>query len=268
VRQILSAIGFGVASIGYALGMRKKVTVDNLSRAYPDLSQSDIKAIARKAYTNLGIVFAEMLYLRFAHKKNIASHITISNPNIFNKVLEEGRGLIVVAGHFANWEWLALGGAMLLGKTFSVVRKNIQKSLAERFLSNMRIRTGNNLIDAGNIRAMYRVLQSGGCIAMLADQAAPGESTRIPFFGREVPTFEGPARLALRTHAPMLFAECLRQNNGDYIITFYPIPYDDLTVNSPENIHELTFRHTRLLEKIIRRNPDQWLWQHKRWKYV
>jgi KDO2-lipid IV(A) lauroyltransferase len=268
VRRILIAFGKYVAFIGFALGIRKKVTLDNLARAYPDISESQRKAIAKKSYANLGVVFTEMLYLRFAKRKNITKHIAISNPNIFHQALDERKGLIVVAGHFANWEWLALGGSLRLGKNFSIVRKNIQKSFTERFLSDMRIRTGNSLIDAGNIRGMYRTLQTGGCIAMLADQAAPGESTRVQFFGREVPTFEGPARLALRTRAPMLFAECLRQDSGDYIINFYPVPYDDLSNNSTENIYELTLRHTHILEEIIRRHPDQWLWQHKRWKYA
>ena len=132
----------------------------------------------------------------------------------------------------------------------------------------MRVRTGNILIDAGNIRGMYHELQNGGCIALLADQAAPGESTRVEFFGREVPTFEGPARLALRTGAPILFAECIRNTDGDYTVTFHPISYDDLLGDSSDNIRELTNRHTHLLERIIREHPGQWLWQHKRWKYV
>ena len=176
--------------------------------------------------------------------------------------------MIVVAGHFANWEWLALGGSLALNENFAIVRKNIQTSFTERFLERMRVRTGNSLINSADIRKMYRVLQNRRCIALLADQSAPGESVLVTFFGKEVPTFEGPARLALRTRAPMLFAECLRKENDDYVITFYPIPFDDLLDDSHGNIRELTYRHTHILEEIIRKNPDQWLWQHRRWKYV
>ena len=115
---------------------------------------------------------------------------------------------------------------------------------------------------------MYRVLQNKGCLALLADQSAPGESTHVEFFGKEVPTFEGPSRLALRTGAPMLFAECLRKGDGDYLITFYPIPFYDLVGDSADNIRELTYRHTHLLETVNRKKPAQWLWLHRRWKYV
>lgn len=266
MRTALNFIGFIIAQTAFLLGIRKNVTLENLKRAYPELPLFQQRKIAKKAYTNLGIVFAEMAYLRFAGHKNIAKHISLSNPDLFYDSLKEGRGLIVVAGHFANWEWLALGGALILKKNFSIVRKNIQTSFTERFLERMRMRTGNSLTNSGDIRKMYRLLQQGNCIALLADQSAPGESTPVEFFGHKVPTFEGPARLALRTRAPMIFAECLRGENGDYKITFYPISYNDLLDDSSQNISELTHRHTHILEEIIRRHPDQWLWQHRRWK--
>lgn len=268
MRSFLRITGIIVARIAYAFGVRKKVTLDNLKHAYPEYSISEQEEIAKKSYHNLGIVFSEMLYLRFANLKNISQHIIVSNPKLFQDRIRDGKGLIVVSAHFANWEWLALGGSLILDTNFTIVRKNISTSFTERFLEKMRIRSGNKLKDAGDIRGMYRVINSGGCIALLADQAAPGKSTRINFFGREVPTFEGPARLALRTKAPMLFAECLREQNGDYTITFYSIPHDDLVGDAAGNIHELTYRHAHLLETIIRKHPDQWLWQHRRWKYI
>jgi len=266
VRSILNTIGIYVAILAYTFGIRQSVTLENLKYAYPELSSGERNKIAKASYRNLAIIFAEMLYLRFASRKNIAKHITVTNPELFHHSIDQGKGLIVVAGHFANWEWLALGGALSLKKSFAVVRKNIHAW--EKFMEKMRLRTGNELINSGDIRKMYRIINNGGCIAMLADQAAPGESVRVNFFGREVPTFEGPARLALRTRAAMLFAACLRTENGDYAITFHPILFDDLIGDNHDNIKELTARHTRMLEEVIRLHPDQWLWQHKRWKYV
>lgn len=268
MRAVLKTIGILFAKTAYALGIRKMVTLENLKKAFPTLSLQKQKEIAKGAYKNLGIVFSEMLYLRFASSKNIAKHISITNAELFHALLMQKRGLIVVAGHFANWEWLALGGAAVLQRNFAIVRKNISTSFTERFLERMRIRTGNTLVNSGDIRKMYRILLEGCCLALLADQAAPGESIRVAFLGREVPTFEGPARLALHTRAPMLFAETIRQKNGDYSITFDPIPFDDLQGVSDENIRELTYRHSHLLEQAICKHPEQWLWQHRRWKYV
>ncbi len=268
MRLALQLTGILIARIAYFFGVRKKVTLDNLSNAFPELTENQRRVLAKKSYSNLGIVFAEMIYLRFASLQIIGRYITVSNPQLFHKYIKEQNGLIVVAGHYANWEWLALGGAIVLHENFAIVRKNIQTSFTERFLEKMRIRSGNSLINSGDIRKMYGVLRNGKCIALLADQAAPGESARVKFFGREVPTFEGPARLALRTKSPMLFAECIRTENGNYVITFHVISFDDLQGDTPENIRELTYRHTHLLEEAIRRHPEQWLWQHRRWKYV
>src|SRR5205823_3451427 len=143
----LNAIGMFIALLAYAIGVRKKITLENLTFAYPEMTDVERKRIAQKSYKNLGVVFAEMLYLRFAAKEKIARHITISNPGIFHASLAQGKGLIVVAGHCANWEWLALGGALVLSKNFAVIRKNIQTSFTERFLEKMRVRTGNSLIN-------------------------------------------------------------------------------------------------------------------------
>ena len=87
----LNVIGIIVARIAYSLGIRRKVTLENLKNAYPELSLWEQKKIARKAYKNLGIVFAEMVYLRFANRKNIAKHILISNPELFCTSLNENR---------------------------------------------------------------------------------------------------------------------------------------------------------------------------------
>ncbi|MEP7234237.1 MAG: lysophospholipid acyltransferase family protein [Ignavibacteriota bacterium] len=266
VLSVLRIVGSVIARAAFIFHIRRRVTTENLESAFPALSENDRIKIAKKSYSNIGIVFAEMVYLRYAKSKYIAEHITIANPAMYHSAIAQSRGLVVIAGHFANWEWLALGGSMLLHSNFAVVRKNIQTTFTERFLDKMRKRSGNQLINSADIRKMFRVLQNGNCIALLADQAAPSESVRVDFFGREVPAFEGPARLALRTQAPMLLAECRRVDDGDYLITFHEIAYSDLVGHSIESVKELTVRHTKLLEEIIRRNPEQWLWQHRRWK--
>ena len=267
MRDLLNLLGILFAYAAYAFGVRRSVTYENLRLAYPELATDDINILTKKTYRNLGIVFAEMLYLRFASKNKIESQIHVTNPEVFHEADRFGKGLIVVAGHISNWEWLALGGALVLKKNFFVVQKNIRTSFTDGFLQRMRVRSGNSLINSGDIRKMYRTLSLEGCIAMLADQAAPSESAQISFFGRPTPTFEGPARLALRTRAPLLFAECTRTIDSQYSVTFSPVEFGDLQNDSTDNINLLTARHTALLESSIRKHPDQWLWQHRRWKY-
>ncbi len=152
---------------------------------------------------------------------------------------------------------------MALGSNFAIVRKNIQTSLTEKFLEKLRLRSGNTLINAGDVRGMVRTLQAGRCLAMLADQSAPSESSRVDFFGANTPTQEGPAWLATKTAARMLFAECHLERGGVYRITFHPI-----TIGPLDTIETVTQKHASVLEQIIVERPEPWVWQHKRWKYV
>jgi len=263
MRRLLVAAGIIFASCAYALGIRKQVTIANLNRSFPSKTERDRRRVARRAYRNLGRVFAEMIYLRFASLKTILKQTSMDNPELYHAALAKGKGLIVVAGHYANWEWLALGGSLGLHTTFSIVRKNIQTSFTEKFLERMRQRSGNKLINSANTFGMLRTLKEGGCVSILADQAAPPDSALVSFMNTTVSAYEGPARLALATGANMLFAECTIESDKNYRIRFIPIPYD-----ISDTVETITQKHVSILEKLILERPELWLWQHKRWKFL
>lgn len=266
MRWVLVVLGVAFAQCARIFRIRCDVTLANLKRAFPDRSVSFHKNILSRSYSNLGRVFGEFLYLRFATLHGIKKQMNFRNPELFTKLLNEGKGLVVVAGHLANWEWMAIAGPLHLGKNFSVVIKNNPVGATEKFLQRMRRKTGNPLINSADVRSMFRTLRDGGCVALLGDQAAPGESARVNFFGTQLPSFEGPARLALRTRSPMLFAKCVYEGRGRYSTEFIHVQYTDLTGDTPEAVAELTQRHTSLLESAIREHPEQWVWQHRRWK--
>lgn len=268
VHRLLVFLGSTLAAGAYYLGIRTEVTMKNLEMAFVQKDKKWRSKIAKESYRNLGRVFAEMVYLRFASKKKIVWGLSISNPEVFINAHKKGRGLIAVSGHYANWEWMALAAAVHLDIRYHIVVKNIVTGAAESFLAKMRERTGNKLIPAGDVRQMFRILKSGGAVTLLADQSAPGESVRVPFMGIPTPTFEGPARLALQTRAELLFGICEPASGGKYNLTFTSIPFDDLQDTSIESVRELTSRHTAILESYIRKHPEFWLWQHRRWKNI
>jgi Kdo2-lipid IVA lauroyltransferase/acyltransferase len=265
MQTVLAALGSLLAKAAFKFGIRKSVTMDNLRHAYRSLPEAELNQLAAKSYGNLGAVFFEMLYLRYASREAIESRLRITNQDAIEAVLREGKGMILLSAHLANWEWMAVGTALRLKQPLYVIVKNQTGGRTERFLKAMRSRFGNVMVAASDVRIAFRVLQEGKILAMLGDQAAPAESVKIDFFGRKVPTFEGVARFALRTKAPVYLAECVRVKSG-YEMTFHHVPFDDLSSATSENIEELTKRHTSLLEQIIRKQPELWLWQHKRWK--
>ena len=266
MQKVLAALGSLLGKAAFRVGIRKSVTMDNLRHAFRSLSESELQRLGAGSYGNLGAVFFEMIYLRFASREAIERRLRITNQPEIEAVLREGRGMILLSAHLANWEWMAVGTALRLKQPLYVIVKNQKDGYVERFLNAMRSRFGNVMIGAGDVRSSFKVLQEGKILAMLGDQAAPFESVKIEFFGRKVPTFEGVARFALRTKAPVYLAECVRADDGGYDMTFHNVPSGDLEGPSPENVEELTRRHTALLESIIRKKPELWLWQHKRWK--
>jgi KDO2-lipid IV(A) lauroyltransferase len=268
LRTFLVWIGSAFGLVAYYCGIRKVVTLSNLRIAFADADGRSLLRIAKASYLSLGSVFAEMIYLRFGSQKNIERRVEIENPEMITKLLSRGKGVIAVSAHFSNWEWMAMGGAPKLGGRFYIVVKNVASRTAEQFLQAMRVRTGNVLLGSADVRGMFKALKEGKLVALLSDQAAPNESVRVPFLGIDTPTFEGPARMALRTRADMVFVVCLPTIGKKYKLIFTEIPYDDLVDESDESVKELTARHVRILEEYIRQYPSLWLWQHRRWKNV
>ena len=265
---VLRGIGGALGRLAWVLGIRAHITRGNLARAFAELPSNKRRSLASKSYANLGIVFFEFIYLRFASKDAIRNGLEITNLPDVLPVLSNSHGAILLSGHLGNWEWLALGCALRIGSPVDEIIKNQRASWVERFLVTMRTRFGNRILDAGNVRAIFRALRNKERIAILGDQAASAENVRVPFFGVEVPTFEGTARLALSTRAPILFLQPFERTRRGYRCRFIEVPFADLADASAPNVRELTARHTRVLEQAIRERPELWLWQHRRWKHV
>ncbi|MFI5202405.1 MAG: lysophospholipid acyltransferase family protein [Candidatus Kapaibacterium sp.] len=265
---VLRGIGGALGRAAFLLGIRADVTMDNLARAYPGLRPKIRRRIASRSYSSLGKVFFEFLFLRVAGKKRIERGLEITNIEDILPALSGPNGAILLSGHLGNWEWMALGCALRIGTPIDVIIKNQRASMVEQFLVKMRTRFGNRMLDAGNVRAIFRALRNKELLAILGDQAASAEDVRVPFFGMSVPTLEGTARLALATRAPILFLQPFERTRRGYRSRFIEVPFDDLADASAPNVRELTARHTRVLEQAIREKPELWLWQHRRWKHL
>ncbi|HTP14086.1 MAG TPA: lysophospholipid acyltransferase family protein, partial [Bacteroidota bacterium] len=136
-------------------------------------------------------------------------------------------------------------------------------------INRWRTMFGNSIVPMESaVRELLRLLHEGKAVGMVADQTAAKESISIPFFGREVPTYEGPAMFSLKTGAPLLLGLAIRREDGTYSGRFEEVPSADISGYTKEHVAELTRRHVAMMEAIIRRYPDQWMWMHKRWKHV
>ena len=252
----------------YIVPIRKKTVKDNLQKAFPQYSKSRINKIAFGSYRSFCITLVEILYLPGMSKSELQSSVIYYDIPLIREKYNQGNGVIFLGAHFGNWEYIALTVAVQLGIPITVIVKSQRNTLVTNWLDNMRIKWGNKIVPLGiTIRQVYKELKEKKIVAMVADQRGPSDGIRIDFMGRKASVFAGPALLALKTGAPIMFGVTIRQKDFSYKTAIEVINTDNLPEEEELKIAELSQRHASVLEKYIKQFPEQWFWMHKRWKY-
>ncbi len=261
--RFLGTVAFDV------LHIRRQLTLDNLSRAFPEMSREECAKVGREAMENVCISLLETFWFPRLNSQRVDAIVEAEGIGLMEEKLRAGKGLIMMSGHFGNWELIALSVGMLSRKALTIVVQEQRNKLVDRFMTRTRTRFGNSVIVMDQSpRVLLRTLHENGVVAMLADQSAPRESIFIDFFDRPAATHRGPALISLRTGAPIVMAYLVRTAPGRYRIEFEPL---DMTLpegaDDEEKIRILSERHVRALEAMVRAHPGHWLWLHKRWKH-
>lgn len=261
-------IGKGLGLIfRFLSGKRKRITIENLRKSSLELSEKQINTIVNQSYENLGLTLVELLTIDTYDFNNQIPKVQYQNVEIINQALEKKKGVILLSGHFGNWELLAYSAGVLLNKPLNVVVKYQMNPFTDKYLRNLRQRGGNVLLDMNKAgRKLVSTLKNNGIIAMLADQRAPEkDSIVLDFMGREARTFKAPATLALRLGSPIIVGFAVRNSDYNYEVKLVQLEMSDLE-NNEEGIKQLTKRYLELLESYIKEYPSLWSWQHKRWQ--
>lgn len=209
----------------------------------------------------------ELLYLKKIDNNELNKYIIYENIELINDLLQQNRGLLLLSGHYGNWEYLAYSAAVFSGKNINVIVKNQKNKKLNNILNNYRQKSGNRLIPMNKAALeIVRIIKNKGIVALLADQAASkNKDIYVDFFGRQAITYESPAKLAIKFNIPIIMGFAERDTDYKYKVKLFELKYDD--IKDKENAVELlTQRHVKFLENQIRKNPYQWAWQHKRWK--
>jgi Kdo2-lipid IVA lauroyltransferase/acyltransferase len=263
VGRFLGAVGY------YLIGYRKSIARDNLAHAFPHLTETERRSIALRAYKSYATVLVEGLWAGGQTKEKLLKACRFMNPEVVQKHLSSPRGLILLSGHFGNWEFLASAFSLRLGQPISIIAQRQRNKRIDATLDAIRTRFGCRMIPMGiSTREVFRTLQEGKPVAMLGDQSGPKEAVFINFFGRPAATHRGAAAFSLKSDAPIVMLFFVRQKDGVYEVTFEEVDRTGLDGYTEQNVIELTKRHTAILEKYIRMYPEHWLWMHKRWKHT
>ncbi len=280
VRSLLGAIGalpletsmrFGKA-VGRFLGLRfpklQAAARRNLEIALPELSAEEKTKIVRGTFESLGRHLGFVSHFRKFKHEDIRNLIeVVGKEENFDNAFATGRGVLFFTGHLGSWEIFNLL-APAFGYGMNILVRRIDNSLVENFVDKMRTRFGSMTLDkTKSARKMFRVLENGEILGILADlNAQEKEGVFVDFFGVPASTTTSIAKLALKTGAVVLPAFAVWEESKKKYVVYLEPPIDyEKTENTEEDIKILTQKITSVVEKYVRRYPEQWLWIHKRW---
>lgn len=254
-------LGARFGNLAYKLDKKhRQRTLSNLEMAMPELSQERREEIALGVFRHFGRITADFMRAEVRTEKDLLDSLDIHGYENLEAANAAGKGVLIVTGHYGNWErlahWLALQG-----NPFSVVARDANDTGMNLKVNQKRHASGVEVISRGNAaRIILTKLKQKELVGIIPDQNS-GESY-LPFFNKPCGTVLGPAVLHLRTKAPILPVFCHWVAPCKYKVEILP-PVVALEGEKPEDIMT---RINAILEGNIREHPEQWLWMHDRWK--
>jgi KDO2-lipid IV(A) lauroyltransferase len=276
VLALLGAIPFGAARrLGRGLGklahtpfgVRRKVVERQIAAAFPEHDARTVDALSREAFGHFGEVIIETALLPKLGRQGILDLFEGSEG--FEGIVEAhaaGKGIILITGHFGNWE---LAGAYVAarGVPIEVIVRRMNNPFFDTYVTKTREGAGMIVVyDHEAVRRTPRAFRSGHAVAFVADQGVLGlASTFVPFFGRPAKTPRGPAVFAMRFRLPTFFVAAVQEKSGKYRCVVTPVDIPD-TGDREVDVDTVVARYTSILESWVRRYPGQYFWHHRRWK--
>lgn len=249
------------------LRYRRNVVFDNLKNAFPEKSKAERKEIERNFYRHLSDVFIDTVALCSMTSKEVEKRIKF--PNIAqHEALMEGKNWIAAMAHYGSWE-LMMSYAMHSDHHLLAVYRPLHNRAFDWYYRHIRARFGAYPVAMNDILRRtvqaHRPGETPIVIGLICDQTPPRIEIKqwFPFLNQETPFFSGMEKMGLKFGMPVYFVHVSRSAPHRYEITFEEI-YNG---KEPLAEHEMTQRYIALLEEMIRRKPELWMWSHRRWKY-
>jgi Kdo2-lipid IVA lauroyltransferase/acyltransferase len=251
----------------YFPGYRRKVVRMNLKNSYPEKSENEIVAIEKKFYHHLCDLFIETFKLTHMSNKQLMKRIPFKNPELLERLYNEGRDVVAVLGHYGNWEWLICLPLYSKHKYISIY-KPLNNKHFDKFMIDSRSKNGMILTPMqhvvrevinnrnNNIKSLY---------SFLTDQTPPKSDIKFwtTFLNQETPVFLGAEKIASKYDMAVVLFRIQKFKRGYYNLTVELLI--EHTAGLPE--HMITETHVKRLGEIINEKPEYWVWSHRRWKY-
>jgi Kdo2-lipid IVA lauroyltransferase/acyltransferase len=262
------AAAVGASLLLVAVPRLKKTAEFNLRLAYPDWTKAQRRLTLKKMTRNLGWMAAEFARLPSYTKENIENLVLLDGHENFLAGQSRGKGVLYLTGHIGAWELSSFAHA-LYGFPLHYMARPLDNKPLDALVNQYRGVSGNKpIFKNASARVMLRILKEAGTIGILADQnTMPEEGTFVDFFGIPACTTTGIARLALHTGAAVVPGYAYWDENlCKYRLRFEPPVELVRTGDGERDVAENTQRFTKVIEEIVRKYPEQWVWIHARWK--
>ena len=256
VGQFLGFLTFHLAK------SRRHICEVNLKLCFPELSQRALKTLVKKTFISNGIGLIETAITLYRTPEEFKSRVTVSGLENLKRAISQSRGVLLICAHFTTLEF---GGFLLsLFQEMDVTYRPFKNTLFDSAMFNGRLRHYPSVIDRKNIRSALRSLKKGRVIWYAPDQDyGPKHSVFVPFFGIEAATITATARFAnFNNSAVLFFSHYREEDNSGYKLQFSNI-LENYPTGEPKADASLI---NNLIEQAIRKNPEQYLWLHKRFK--
>ncbi len=267
-RTLAREFAAGVVRVLYAVSARLRRTAEvNLRIAFPEWSDAQRKAVIRGMLRNLGWMAVEFARFPKYSKENIGQIIVLDGNENFLEGQRRGKGVLFLTGHIGAWELSSFAHA-LYGFPLHYMARPLDNKRIDDLVNGYRCLPGNRPIFKNeSARVMLKVLKEAGTVGILADQnTMPGEAVFVDFFGKKASTTTGIARVALHTDAAVVPGYAIWDDSiGKYRLRFEPPVELIRTGDAERDVLENTQKFTKVIEEIIRKHPEQWVWVHGRW---
>lgn len=246
-------------------GYRKKVVVTNLQNAFPEKSIDEIQAICDSYYRYLTDLILETLKTLKMTEKQALERCRFNNTEWLDQLYREKKSIIIVMGHYGNWEWAGPSFTLTTKFQLNVIYRPLSDPYFEKMMTGMRTRFGTRITPQQlTLREMVASRHEITATALVADQTAtPQNAYWMNFLNQDTAVYEGPDKLAKKFNYPVVYMNAKRIRRGYYEVT------PELLFNNPKNTadNEICDAFMKRLEKEIRLDPATWLWSHRRWKH-
>ncbi len=255
--------GLIVSLIG-PLFRSNKLCHENISKAFPELDVNERKKIIKKMWLNYGKMLAEYIFIKdFRNKEEFSKIVEVENQIILDKIRKDSKPVIFVSGHFNNFELMAMhiekSGIKLAAlyrplnnKFLNPIMENIRK----KYICKNQIKKGKS-----GTKDMLKFFKQNVSIALMIDQRV-SEGIKSSFFNEEAFTTTIPAQFVKKFDASIVPIYIERKPNNNFRLKIF----EPLQFSKNDTIEKITLNLNSFLEKLVLKNPEQWIWTHNRWK--